>query len=74
MMLSKKHLWIALCAYLLIFRQSQGHLRQPVLHNRSLLSIKVYVLVKKDLKTLVTSPQPLIQNQDFKELTLFDNF
>lgn len=52
MMLSKKHLWIALCAYLLIFRQSQGHLRQPVLHNRSLLSIKVYVLVKKDLKRL----------------------
>ena len=36
--------------------------------------IKVYALVKTDLKTLATTPQPLIQNQDFKELTLFDNF
>lgn len=61
MMLSKKHLWIALCAYLLIFRQSQGHLRQPVLHNRSLLSIKVYVLVKKRLentRNIATTTHP----------------
>ena len=36
--------------------------------------IKVYALVKTELKTLVTTPQPLIQNQDFKEPTLFDNF
>lgn len=36
--------------------------------------IKVYALVKTNLKTLVTTPQPLIQNQDFKELTLFDDF
>ena len=35
---------------------------------------KVYALVKTDLKTLVTTPQPLIQNQDFKEITLFDIF
>ena len=43
---------------------------------RGLLQIgfALNVLVKKDLKTLVTTPQPLIQNQDFKELTLFDNF
>lgn len=33
--------------------------------------VRVFALVKTDLKKLVTEPQPLIQNQDVKEPTLF---
>ena len=33
--------------------------------------VKVYGLVRMDLKQLVTEPQPLILNQDVNELTLF---
>jgi len=33
--------------------------------------VSVFALVKMDLKELITEPQPLIQNQDVNELTLF---
>jgi len=33
--------------------------------------VRVYGLVRMDLGQLVTTPQPLIPNQDVNELTLF---
>ena len=67
------HLWIAICAYLLLAKVKAIY-DSPYSITEIGILIKVYALVKTDLKTLVTTPQPLIQNQDFKELTLFDNF
>lgn len=69
----KTHLWIAICAYLLLAKVKAIY-DSPYSITEIGTLIKVYALVKTDLKTLVTTPQPLIQNQDFKELTLFDNF
>lgn len=69
----KTHLWIAICAYLVLAKVKALY-DSPYSITEIGTLIKVYALVKTDLKTLVTTPQPLIQNQDFKELTLFDNF
>lgn len=69
----KTHLWIAICAYLILAKVKALY-DSPYSITEIGTLIKVYALVKTDLKTLVTTPQPLIQNQDFKELTLFDNF
>lgn len=69
----KTHLWIAIGAYLLLAKVKAIY-DSPYSITEIGTLIKVYALVKTDLKTLVTTPQPLIQNQDFKELTLFDNF
>lgn len=71
----KTHLWIAICAYLVLAKVKALY-DSPYSITEIGTLIKVYALVKTDLKTLVTTPQPLIQNQDFKErtLTLFDIF
>lgn len=69
----KTHLWIAICAYLLLAKVKAIY-DSPYSITEIGTLIKVYALVKTHLKTLVTTPQPLIQNLDFKELTLFDNF
>ena len=69
----KTHLWIAICAYLLLAKVKATY-DSPYSITEIGTLIKVYALVKTELKTLVTTPQPLIQNQDFKEPTLFDNF
>ena len=68
----KTHLWIAICTYLILTKVKASY-DSPYSITEIGTLIKVYALVKTDLKTLVTTPQPLIQNQDFKELTLFDN-
>ena len=67
------HLWIAICAYLILAKVKALY-DSPYSITEIGSLVKVYALVKTDLKTLVTTPQPLIQNQDFKGLTLFDNF
>lgn len=67
------HLWITIYAYLLLAKVKALY-DSPYSITEIGTLIKVYALVKTDLKTLVTTPQPLIQNQDFKELTLFDIF
>lgn len=69
----KTHLWIAISAYLLLAKVKAIY-DSPYSITEIGTLIKVYALLKTDLKTLVTTPQPLMQNQDFKELTLFDNF
>ena len=67
----KTHLWIAICSYLLLARIKAIY-DSPYSITEIGTLIRVFALVKTDLKKLVTEPQPLIQNQDVKELTLFD--
>lgn len=68
----KTHLWIAICAYLLLVRVKAVH-KSPYSVTEIGTLVKVYTLVNIDLNTLVTTTQPLIQNQDVNELTLFFN-
>ena len=67
----KTHLWIAICSYLLLARIKAIY-DSPYSITEIGTLMRVFALVKTDLKKLVTEPQPLIQNQDVKELTLFD--
>ena len=67
----KTHLWIAICSYLLLARIKAIY-DSPYSITEIGTLIRVFALVKTVLKKLVTEPQPLIQNQDVKELTLFD--
>lgn len=66
----KIHLWTAIIAYLLLARVKALY-NSPYSISEIGTLIRVYGLVKMDLKQLVTEPQPLIQNQDVNELTLF---
>lgn len=66
----KTHLWIAIIAYLLLAKVKALY-DSPYSITEIATLVKVYGLVKMGLKQLVTEPQPLIQNQDVNELTLF---
>ena len=66
----KTHLWIAICSYLLLVRIKAMY-DSPYSITEIGTLVRVFALIKKDLKKLVTEPQPLIQNQDVKEPTLF---
>lgn len=66
----KTHLWIAICSYLLLARIKATY-DSPYSITEIGTLVRVFALVKTDLKKLVTEPQPLIQNQDVKEPTLF---
>ena len=66
----KTHLWIAICSYLLLARIKAVY-NSPYSISEIRMLISVSALTKKDLKALVTEPQPLTTNQDVNELTLF---
>ena len=66
----KTHLWIAICSYLLLTRIKAVY-NSPYSISEIRMMISVSALTKKDLKDLVTEPQPLTTNQDVNELTLF---
>ena len=66
----KTHLWIAICSYLLLARIKAVY-NSPYSISEIRMLISVSALTKKDLKDLVTGPQPLTTNQDVNELTLF---
>lgn len=66
----KTHLWIAICSYLLLARIKAVY-NSPYSLSEIRMPISVSALTKKDLKDLVTEPQPLTTNQDVNELTLF---
>lgn len=57
----KIHLWIAICAYLLLAKVKAIY-DSPYSITELGMLIKVFALVKADLKTLVITPQQLIQN------------
>lgn len=66
----RTHLWVAICSYLLLARVKAIY-NSPYSITEIATLVRVSALAKKDLKELVTEPQPLIQNQDVNELTLF---
>lgn len=66
----KTHLWIAIIAYLLLARVKALY-KSPYSITEIGTLVKVYGLVKMDLRKLVTEPQSLILNQDVNEPTLF---
>ena len=66
----KTHLWIAICSYLLLAIIKAVY-NSPYSISEIRILISVSALTKKDLKDLVTEPQPLTTNQDVNELTLF---
>ena len=66
----KTHLWIAICSYLLLARIKAVY-NSPSSISEIRMLISVSALTKKDLKDIVTEPQPLTTNQDVNELTLF---
>lgn len=66
----KTHLWIAVTAYLLLARIKAVY-DSPYTITEIGMLIKNYAMTKVELRRLVTEQQPLIQNQDVNELTLF---
>ena len=66
----KTHLWIAICSYLLLARIKAVY-NSPYSISEIRMLISVSALTKKNLKDLVTEPQPLTSNQDVNELTIF---
>ena len=66
----KTHLWIAIIAYLLLARIKALY-KSPYSITEIGTMVKVYGLMKMDLRQLVTEPQPLILNQDVNEPSLF---
>lgn len=66
----KIHLWTAIITYLLLARVKTLY-KSPYSITEIGTLVRVYGLVRMDLGQLVTTPQPLIPNQDVNELTLF---
>lgn len=66
----KIHLWTAIITYLLLARVKAMY-KSPYSITEIGTLVRVYGLVRMDLGQLVTTPQPLIPNQDVNELTLF---
>ena len=66
----KIHLWTAIITYLLLARVKAQY-KSPYSITEIGTLVRVYGLVRMDLGQLVTTPQPLIPNQDVNELTLF---
>ena len=69
----RTHLWIAIIAYLVVAR-IKAELKSPYSITEVATLIRLSALEKTDLKELITKPKDSsIQNQNVKELTLFDN-
>ena len=70
----KTHLWVAIIAYLIIARIKADYKSQYSITEVATL-IRISALERVDLRDLITKPKnPIIQNQNVKELTLFDDF
>ncbi len=73
----KTHLWVAICAYLLLAKIKAVY-NSPFSITEIATLVSVSALMKKDLQALVTDPQPelptLFSDQDVNGLNLFNNF
>jgi hypothetical protein len=70
----RTHLWVAIIAYLIIARIKVA-CNSPYSITEVATLIRVSALEKIDLNCLITKPKELtLQNQNVKELTLFDNY
>lgn len=70
----RTHLWIAIIAYLIIARIKADY-KSPYSITEVATLIRISALERVDLRDIITKPKnPIIQNQNVKELTLFDDF
>ena len=66
----KTHLWVAICAYLLL-AWMKAALKSPFSVTQVATIVEKSILTKVNLKELLV-PEPLTENQNDKELNLFD--
>lgn len=70
----RTHLWVAIITYLLIAKIKADY-KSPYSITEVATLIRISALERVDLRDLITKPKnPIIQNQNVKELTLFDEF
>lgn len=70
----RTHLWVAIITYLLIAKIMADY-KSPYSITEVATLIRISALERVDLRDLITKPKnPIIQNQNVKELTLFDDF
>ena len=70
----RTHLWVAIITYLLIAKIKADY-KSPYSITEVATLIRISALERVDLRDLITKPKnPIIQNQNVKELTLFDDF
>lgn len=70
----RTHLWVAIIAYLIIAKIKADY-KSPYSITEVATLIRISALEREDLRGLITKPKDsIIQKQDFKELTLFDEF
>ena len=70
----RTHLWVAIIAYLIIAKIKADY-KSPYSITEVATLIRISALERMDLRDLITKPKDsIIQNQDVKELTLFDEF
>ena len=68
----RTHLWVAIIAYLIIAKIKADY-KNPYSITEVATLIRISALEREDLRDLITKPKDsIIQKQDFKELTLFD--
>lgn len=70
----KTHLWVAIITYLIIARIKADY-HSPYSITEVATLIRISALERVDLRNLITKPKdPIIQKQNVKELSLFDDF
>ena len=70
----KTHLWVAIIAYLIIARIKADY-HSPYSITEVATLIRISALERVDLRNLITKPKDsIIQKQNVKELSLFDDF
>lgn len=70
----RNHLWVAIIAYLIIAKIKADY-KSPYSITEVATLIRISALERVDLRNLITKPKDsIIQNQNIKELTLFDEF
>ncbi|MBQ2485109.1 MAG: transposase, partial [Muribaculaceae bacterium] len=69
----KIHLWVAICAYLIVARiKADTKSSYTITEVATILGVSAFD--KTSIRDLIAPEKPLIQNQNFKELNLFDDF
>lgn len=70
----RTHLWVDIIAYLIIAKIKADY-KSPYSITEVATLIRISALERVDLRNLITKPKDsIIQNQNIKELTLFDEF
>ena len=70
----RTHLWMVIIAYLIVAKIKADY-KSPYSITEVATLIRISALERIDLRDLITKPKDsIIQNQNVKELTLFDEF